>query len=331
MLHDLMYPSTSFDQKDLEGYPQLSLIYFLPLSIISIPPGHPKVEDKLAWVRAIRSKNPTATTVFTDGSGANGKTAGGAITDQGATTWGEIHPSKATYLGKMASVADGERTGIANALQLHPNTKEVTILTDSLTALTTTMNLSKGHPPRSQIEKVISTHLHRRHEAGHTTTISWVKGHAGVPGNEAADKLVGEESAKGKGSPTITQEGIRAFSRRKLEKHRSREGFGKDRYKWGNQALAAYTWCRSNKGPQRSWLHKIGKAPNPDCPECGEEETGEHIVFKCPGHHQERRKLGEVREWKDLDKPMMKGEEGNRYDAVEDFFYYCHQRMSRRH
>jgi len=116
-----------------------------------------------------------------------------------------------------------------------------------------------------------------------------------------------------------------------LTPHRSREGFGKDRHKWGNQALAAYTWCRSNKGPQRSWLHKIGKVPNPDCPECGEEETGEHIVFVCPGHHQERRKLGEIREWKDLDKPMMKGEEGNRYDAVEDFFYYCHQRMSRRH
>jgi len=53
--------------------------------------------------------------------------------------------------------------------------------------------------------------------------------------------------------------------------------------------------------------------------------------FLCPGHHQERRKLGEIREWKDLDKPMMKGEEENRYDTVEDFFYYCHQRMSRRH
>ena len=46
------------------------------------------------------------------------------------------------------------------------------------------------------------------------------------------------------------------------------------------------------------------KNPRPrlDCPECGEEETGEHIVFECPGH-QERRKLGEIREWKDLDKP----------------------------
>jgi len=113
--------------------------------------------------------------------------------------------------------------------------------------------------------------------------------------------------------------------------HQAREGFGIERYKWGNQALAAYTWCRSNKGPQRSWLHKVRKSPNPDCPECGGEEIGEHIVFKCPGHQEERRKLGEIREWKDLDKPIWKREEGNRYDAVEDFFYYCHQRMSRRH
>jgi len=142
----------------------------------------------------------------------------------------------------------------------------------------------KGQPPCSHIEKVISTHLHRRHEAGHMMSISWVKGHIGVTSNEAVDKLVGETSSKGKGSLVITQEGIRAMSGRELEKHRSREGFGKDRYKWGNQALAAYTWCRTDKGPQCSWLHKIGKIPNPDCPKCGEEETGEYIVFECPGH-----------------------------------------------
>jgi len=97
-------------------------------------------------MRTIKASNPTAIVVFTDGSGPDGKAAGGAITDRGATIWGEIHPSKTTHLGKMASVADGERVGVANALQLHPNTGEITILTDSLAALTTTMNLSKGHP-----------------------------------------------------------------------------------------------------------------------------------------------------------------------------------------
>jgi len=122
-------------------------------------------------------QQPTATMVFTDGSGADGKAAGGAITDKGAATWGEINPSKTTYLGKKASVADGERMGIANALQLHANTEEITVLTDSLTALTSTINLAKGYPPRSKIERVISTHIHRRHNAGYITSISWVKGH----------------------------------------------------------------------------------------------------------------------------------------------------------
>jgi len=139
---------------------------------VNLQPGHPKVEDKLTWMRTIKSNNRTATMVYTGGSGADGKVTGGAITDKGATTWSEMHPSKSTYLGKMAPVADGERTGIPNALQLHPNTKEITILTDSITAPTTTINLSKGHLPRSPIEKVISTLLHRRHEAGHKTTIS---------------------------------------------------------------------------------------------------------------------------------------------------------------
>ena len=88
----------------------------------------------MAWMRTIKSNNPTAPMVYTDGSGADGKAAGGAITYKGATTCGEVHPSKTTYLGKKASVADGERMGIANALQSHPNTEETTILTDSLTA-----------------------------------------------------------------------------------------------------------------------------------------------------------------------------------------------------
>jgi len=145
------------------------------------------------------------------------------------------------------------------------------------------------------------------------------------------DKLVGKASLEGNGSPVITQEGIKAITRRKVRGHQAIEGFGKERYKWGNQALAAYTWCRSNKGPQRSWLHKIRKAPNPDCPNCGEEETGEHIVFRCPAHQQERVKMGEIQEWKDLDKPRWRGEGKNRYDAVVDFFFYCYQHMSGKH
>ena len=40
--------------------------------------------------------------------------------------------------------------------------------------------------------------------------------------------------------------------------------------KWHHRAISAYTWCITEKGPQRRWLHKIGKEdtgmplPEPD-------------------------------------------------------------------
>ena len=139
-----------------------------------------------------------------------------------------------------------------------------------------------------------------------------------------------EVSADGMGNPVATAEGMRARSRSKIRRHSTRECFGSERHKWGNQDLAAYTLCRTNKGPQYSWLHKIRKRPDSDCPECGDEEAGEHIVFWCPAHGEERRKLGEIQGWEDHDKPRWKGEGANRYDAVEDFIYYCYQRISRR-
>lgn len=100
--------------------------------------------------------------------------------------------------------------------------------------------------------------------------MSWVKAHIGVAGNEAVDKLVGETSAGGRGSPSNGQE--------EGNQTQGQGGFGTNRTAWSNRALAAYTWYRTNKGPQHSWLHRINKRPDHECLECGSEETGEHIV-----------------------------------------------------
>jgi len=228
---------------------------------VNLHPEHPKVEDKLAWMRTIKANNPSATTIYTDGSGAENKAVGGAITDRGATTWGEIHPSKSTYLGKMASVADEERTGIANALQLHPNTREITILTDSLTALTTAMNLSKGHPPRSRIEKAISTHLYRRHQAGFTTSISWVKGHVGVPGNEAVDKLVGKESSKGSGARSSHKKASGRTPEGSWKSTGPEKGSGKTATNGATKRSQPTPGADRTKGPNATGFTKSEKSP----------------------------------------------------------------------
>lgn len=73
---------------------------------------------------------------------------------------------------------------------------------------------------------------------------------------------------------------------------------------WHGQALSAYTWMRCDKGPQRWWLHHLGKAGGPDCP-CGHHrQDGHHITFTCPIHESERRRLIRARTydtWESLD------------------------------
>jgi len=60
------------------------------------------------------------------------------------------------------------------------------------------------------------------------------------------------------------------------------KGFGKRRTDWHRPPLSGYTWMRAYRGPQKCWLHHIGKADDAGCP-CGHpSQGGEHIFFTCP-------------------------------------------------
>ena len=77
----------------------------------------------------------------------------------------------------------------------------------------------------------------------------------------------------------VTPAGLRAWSRR--VRAEARGGNGNGLIGWCRKSLSAYTWCRSNKGPQNEWLHRIGKADTDKC-KCGEVMTGTHVVEECP-------------------------------------------------
>ena len=109
---------------------------------------------------------------------------------------------------------------------------------------------------------------------------------------------------------------------------RSAPGFGLCNTAWGKHALAAYTWTRSNRGPQKSWLHHIGKAESPSCP-CGHAtQDGNHLVFACPLLHAQRERLlpPEADCWEALDAPHWiaeageDGKEQEKTEGVETFF-----------
>ncbi|KAF8419414.1 hypothetical protein EV426DRAFT_702634 [Tirmania nivea] len=97
---------------------------------------------------------------------------------------------------------------------LSPDIDKLLVLTDSMTSKQALINLSKGAPPRSSIEKELKDMLHKRTDR--KTAISWVRSHIGIPGNEKADKKTAYESVLGRiagSQQTATAAGIRAAAK----------------------------------------------------------------------------------------------------------------------
>ena len=112
--------------------------------------------------------------------------------------------------------------------------------------------------------------------------------------------------------------------------------FGKGRLvNWKRRALSAYTWMRTGRGPQKEWLYRIRAAADQSCPCGGHSQSGEHVVWHCRLHDEERRRnrIHQTRagEWGDLDDPIwvpnddVEGREESdqeQVDGVERFFEY---------
>lgn len=98
-----------------------------------------------------------------------------------------------------------------------------------------------------------------------------------------------------------TSSGITSNNKEVRKNWRHEQGFGLSHSNYNQRA-----WVRTDRGPQRSWLHKIGKADSPACPHCGhEQDTGHHITFECPKWETSRRCLiGDRKDWSDLDNPI---------------------------
>ena len=85
----------------------------------------------------------------------------------------------------------------------------------------------------------------------------------------------------------------------------ARGGCGEGILGWHRRAISAYTWCvtdkgpLTDKGPQRKWLHKIGKEDTPDCRCNQSQQTGEHLVAGCSFLAEARKTVErkEMNEW----------------------------------
>lgn len=191
-----------------------------------------------------------------------------------------------------------------------------------------------SQPPRSGIEIELGDLLTQRYRNQYDTSVSWVRSHIGINGNEEADRLAAHASALGQFTvqePTVTEGGMRQASKTLRSRARTAPGSGVSRCEWNRHALSAYTWLRTDRGPQKWWLHKIGKADTSSC-QCGHHtENGHHITFECPLYHIQRQAMGNIKEWEDIDRPIwIKEEDEDDWDAVEVFFGFLYRKLSGR-
>ena len=175
--------------------------------------------------------------------------------------------------------------------------------------------------------------LNRRLNNNQDTAISWVRAHVQIPGNEEADTLANLSSHLGETTGTkrlVTEGGLRTSGKTERSVARKRESYRLGTaINWSRRALSAYTWMRTENGPQKQWLYFIGKTDTPYC-SCNPQtiQSGAHITFSCPHHALACQKLTANRQsWEELDTPHWIKTGPNEFeDGVATFFdYLFHQ------
>jgi ribonuclease HI len=259
-------------------------------------------------------------TFWTDGSRQDDKSVGAAV------VWldGEngTYQSRGTYLGRNKEIGDAELFALGEAVKhaaRHPeDARDITVFTDSQATLTRIQDDNEG-PGQALARRIIAWEK-EVFESGRTIEYRWCPGHAGVPGNEEADRVAKAAAAKDTSNlseaeiemakwtsmshlhrqSTDLRRNLRNdWVREQCKDHRQyvlrkKTGLRKELEKCPKRSAAVFYQLLSGHARVGKYLKRIGKTIDPSCGFCQretEQQTREHLFNRCTYWARERKQL----------------------------------------
>jgi ribonuclease HI len=256
-------------------------------------------------------------TFWTDGSRQDNKSVGAAVVWHNQN---DDYHRKGTYLGRNKEISDAELFALGEAVKHAARNPEderpVAIFTDSQATLTRIQDDSEG--PGQALTRRILAWEKEIIESGRSIEYHWCPGHAGVPGNEAADQTAKEAAARDttrlsdleteivkwtslshlhRQSTDLRGSLRREWVEEKCKDHpqykpRKRLGLRKPLQHISKRKAAVFYQLLSGHALIGTYLKRIGKLGDPSCKFCMKEtalQTREHLFNECRYWARERK------------------------------------------
>ncbi|KAM7301179.1 hypothetical protein ISCGN_016719 [Ixodes scapularis] len=226
--------------------------------------------------------------IYTDGSVNKARTSSTAaycIPEKGWEWGGRLQTPTSSTVAELVAIDKA----LQAATLLPP--QGMVVLTDSRCALQKIANAECGDPATTAVRKSLAS-LEAR---GSTAWLQWIPGHAGIEGNEQADRLAAAAHLEIPAVPSPANPQQAALDVRWYLLNASNEP-ALPKGALSGLSRAAETLVRrlrTNTANTKAFLVKMGKRRMSECSQCDEEETVHHILRVCPAYEAQRTVLYE--------------------------------------
>ena len=297
-----------------------------------IPPWWtpPKVHIARSAETATKEHNTLteeALCLYTDGSSIRGHFAAAAVAP--GMDLASLSTGRTEYMGnsKTLSMHTAELKGIVLALRIIKDIASVltsphrcAIFTDNQAAIRSMSN-PKGPAGQDILSEAVLL-LDRIRTLGWDISLHWIPAHAGISGNEEADRAAKEAiisaqdpeadplSVRDSATPKVTvatsKQQVRQALNKEWEDAWNKHKHGRDLYKLGvrpgkgiltlhnrlHRAISSViTQMRTGKIGLKAYLHTISKADTDQCDCSYGKQTAKHILLECRDWVEERQQM----------------------------------------